>query len=143
MPALRTPALHQPAPPRAVQPTSVQHAHRKPRTASKRYSLRLPVGVAAPLEALCELHPAKKRSQIIADLLALALERIEHPVHGTTGPESGFQADVRQHVYLLSGPFAEFRGLVQKHHRSIERQLGNVREEDEMPTDNYSLDASD
>lgn len=132
-----------PARPAPVQPTSVQRAHRKPRTASKRYSLRLPVGVAAPLEALCELHPARKRSQIIADLLALALERIAHSSPGAAGPQSGFQADVRQHVYLLSGPFAEFRGLVQKHHRSIERQLGNVREEDEMPTDNYSLDASD
>lgn len=132
-----------PARPAPVQPTSVQRAHRPRRTASKRYSLRLPVGVAAPLEALCELHPARKRSQIIADLLALALERIAHSSPGAAGPQSGFQADVRQHVYLLSGPFAEFRGLVQKHHRSIERQLGNVREEDEMPTDNYSLDASD
>ena len=132
-----------PARPTPGQPTSVQRAQRPRRAASKRYSLRLPVGVAAPLEALCELHPARKRSQIIADLLALALERIAHSSPGAAGPQSGFQADVRQHVYLLSGPFAEFRGLVQKHHRSIERQLGNVREEDEMPTDNYSLDASD
>ena len=143
MPALRTPALHQPAAPKAVQPTSVQHAHRKPRTVSKRYSLRLPVGVAAPLEALCELHPAKKRSQIIADLLALALERIAHSSPGAAGPQSGFQADVRQHVYLLSGPFAEFRGLVQKHHRSMARAPGEATTGDDFPPDDYSLDPND
>ena len=142
------PAFHTPTLPARVKRTTVQHTTVQrtpipPRVAVKRYSLRLPLRIAAPLEALCELHPSRKRGQIITDLLALALEQLERPAPGATIPESGFQPDLRQHVYLLGGPFAEFRGLVQKHHRSMERELGKVREENEIPTDDYSLDTND
>ena len=86
------------------------------------------------------MHPSKRRSQIITDLLALGLERLEQAATGASSPEGGFHPDVRQHVYLLGGPFAEFRGLVQKHHLSMERELGGVRAEDDFPPDEFSLD---
>lgn len=51
------------------------------------------------------------------------------------------QPDTRQPVYLPSGPFAEFHGLIHKHHLATERELAQDDAAEPKATDPYSLDA--
>ena len=101
------------------------------RLARKRYACRLPVRLACRLEALFEMHPDKTRSQLMADLLDLGLAGLERAHAGATGGDAGSATDTRQAIYLLSGPFAEFHGLIHKHHLALERELAN---EDAAPS---------
>lgn len=83
------------------------------------YTLHLPLSQAVRVEALCESYPHKRREEVLADLVGLGLGRIEqlwpHAVAGDSilGTESGHR------VYLPSGPFEEFHGLVRKHHDAL------------------------
>ena len=43
----------------------------------KKYSFNLPLSLASRLEALCELHPYKTRTQVIADLIGIGLAEVE------------------------------------------------------------------
>jgi len=42
----------------------------------KQWSVRLPIQVAARINALCELYPRKTKTEIIGDLLATAIEQL-------------------------------------------------------------------
>jgi hypothetical protein len=90
-------------------------------TQHRRYSLRLPLALAARLAAWCELHPQRSRSELVAELLASGLVVAERSL-APAAPLVG-SADTRQPVYLPAGPFAEFHGLVHKHHLQLEREL--------------------
>jgi hypothetical protein len=87
----------------------------------KRYTCLLPLDLAARLEALFEMHPETPRSKVIADLLRLGVAEVErtHAVVELAHPFA--PGDNRQHIYLLSGPFAEFHKLTYKHHLALER----------------------
>jgi hypothetical protein len=54
-----------------------------------------------------------------------------------------FHPDSRQPIYLPSGPFAEFRGLVPKHHLALERELAGDEPEPPYPLDDYQLGMAD
>lgn len=92
--------------------------------ARKRYALRLPLALASRLEALCEMHPQAPRSQLIADLIGLGLAQVERRAQAEA-PASAppFYPDIRQPIYLLTGPFSEFHGLTYKHHLAMEREF--------------------
>ena len=95
----------------------------------KNYSVKLTNALAAKLEAVCEMHAHKKPEQVIADLLALALAEIER--HASERTEAGtleLQPDPSQAVYLLGGPFAEFHGLVRKHHHALSQRVAEDEE---------------
>ena len=97
----------------------------------KNYSVKLSNALAAKLEAVCEMHPHKKPAQVLADLLALALAEIERRAdEHTEGGTLEMQADPSQAVYLLGGPFAEFHGLVRKHHHALAQR---VDEDEDIP----------
>jgi hypothetical protein len=87
----------------------------------KRYTCLLPLDLAARLETLFEMHPETPRSKVIADLLRLGVAEVErtHAVVELAHPFA--PGDNRQHIYLLSGPFAEFHKLTYKHHLALER----------------------
>jgi hypothetical protein len=90
----------------------------------KNYSVKLTNALAAKLEAVCEMHPHKKPAQVLADLLTLALTEIERRAdQHTEGGTLELQADPSQAVYLLGGPFAEFHGLVRKHHHALSQRV--------------------
>jgi hypothetical protein len=91
------------------------------KTRPRRHSLRLPLGVAARLAAWCELHPQRSRSEWVAELLEAGLAAAERSLPQTVPAFDG-PADTRQPVYLPTGAFAEFHGLVQKHHLQLERE---------------------
>lgn len=93
-------------------------ASRRP---GKRYSVKLPLDLAARLEALFEMHPRTPRSHLMADLLRLGVAEVERTHAGEELAHPFAPLDSRQPIYLLSGPFAEFHKLSYKHHLALER----------------------
>jgi topoisomerase IA-like protein len=105
----------------------------------KRYSFSLPLELASRLEALCEMHPQKARNQLLGDLLSLGLAEVER-ARTTSNPElTGVHPDTGQPIYLLTGPFAEFRGLTHRHHLALERKLAKDDPEPLPPMDEYTM----
>jgi len=127
---------------KAQQGTTKSVARRKAgaRLAPRRHSLRLPVAVEARLAAWCEMHPEKTRSEHVAALLATALAEAERTLPKVKGGIVDRRADTQRPVYLLTGPFAEFRGLVNKHHLRIEHELNHEAPEAPYPAEEYLLD---
>lgn len=105
-----------------VNPTLAPQS-RRPRS-PQRLSVRLPLGLAARLAAICEMHKEKSRSQIVTDLLSIAISQIANaaPTPSSGADQATFQGS-QTPVYLLNGPFSEFHHLVVKHHRQMEREL--------------------
>ena len=105
----------------------------------RRVSLRLPIGLAARLAALCEMHKQKSRTEILTDLLTFALSQVEKAAPPRSGLDQAALQSAQTPVYLLSGPFFEFHHLVVKHHRRMEREL--TGEDLELPAvpDPYDL----
>lgn len=111
------------------------------RLARKKYTFRLPIPLAARIEALCDLHPRTPRRQLIADLLTLGVAEVENVhVRQTDGVPSWWPKE-ESHIYLLTGPFSEFHGLARKHHLAMEHALDN----DKAPPSllDYQLDDVD
>ena len=109
------------------------------RLTGKRYACRLPLELASRLEALFEMHPQKTRSRVLADLLGLGLAEVERVGSAAAAEPPVPRPDTNQQVYLLSGPFAEFRGLTYKHHLALERALAGDDTQASNPADEYSL----
>jgi hypothetical protein len=115
-------------------------ADRQPlRLARKRYTFRLPVPVASRFEALCEMHPQKSRTQLMGDLLDLGLAAVEKAASPPATTSMEFHPDTRRSIYLLTGPFAEFRGLSRKHHQALEHELDKDDPESLYPVDAFLL----
>lgn len=98
------------------------------RLTAKQYSFRLPVHVAAKLAALCELYPSKTRTQIVADLLATAIELASEGLPSTKGrqldhveADDGTLLDIFEDVGLAG----RYKVLANKHFAELERELGN------------------
>lgn len=105
------------------------------RLTPKQFSFRLPVHVAAKLAALCDMYPQKTRTQIVADLLTLALDQLEEGLPGALGdpdPDDYYQREIAhslgeeyEQVYFLGGPRGQFRNLANRHFEELEKELGN------------------
>lgn len=95
------------------------------RLTAKQYSFRLPVHVAAKLAALEEIYPTKTRTQLVGDLLATAIAEVERTLPTVPGPEWGKNPDTGEMLYVAGGIGVRYRELANKHHDTIERELGN------------------
>lgn len=107
------------------------------RLTSKQLSFRLPVHIAAKIAALCEMYPTKNRTQIVADLLASALDSLEKSLPEALGDplsqedehQERYIADHmgREYVplYFLWGERGRFRNLSNTQYREMEKELGN------------------
>jgi hypothetical protein len=95
------------------------------RVTSKQYSFRLPVHVAARIEALCEMYPSKNRTQIVADLLTSALDEVEKSFPSVTGAPFIEDPDTGQELFEEVGPIIRFRSLANRYYVELERELGN------------------
>ena len=114
----------------------------KDKTRPTRQSLRLPLAVAARLAAWCELHPQRSRSDLVAELLEAGLAVAERSLRqevSQMAPTVDGPADTRQPVYLPTGAFAEFHGLVQKHHLQLEREQDHEAAAAPYPAVDYLL----
>jgi predicted DNA-binding protein len=110
------------------------------RLVRKKYACRLPLELASRLEALCEMHPKKTRTQLMADLLRLGLAEVERASSAPAAALAEYHPDTRQPIYLLTGPFAEFHGLVHKHHLAMEQGLDKEDPQALYLVDDYLLE---
>lgn len=106
------------------------------RLVSKQFSFRFPVHIAAKIAALAEIYPQKNRTQIVADLLTVALDDLEKnlPIKlievdqdtqrqiDEYNYQNGIETDK---VYELGGTRAKYRNLCNKHYIALEKELGN------------------
>lgn len=122
-----------------MKPQQALAAKAPARRARKQYAFRLPLQLAARFEALCEMYPQKTRSELLGDLLGLGLAQLEQNWPRSRAGTGEWHPDSRQPVYLVTGPFAEFRGLVHKHHMAMERELAGDEAEPLYPLDEYQL----
>jgi hypothetical protein len=88
----------------------------------KTHWLELPAEIASRLDALCQRHPDKTRSQVVDQLLNWALAEQERGGAIDMAPAPAVPAAAVATVYLPTGPFAEFHGLEFKHHLATERE---------------------
>lgn len=87
----------------------------------KQWSVRLPIHVAAKINALCDMYPRKTKTEIIGDLLATALDQLIEAIPAEDGELLGLDPD-REPVYELAGPRARFFELTQKYSKELESE---------------------
>lgn len=106
------------------------------RLISKQFSFRLPVHIAAKLNAICDMYPQKNRTQLVADLLTTALENFEKSLPFQlveSEPEIQLAYNGQQHeyddgentIYELTGARSRFRALANRYYKEYESELGN------------------
>ena len=110
---------------KAKELVSVWSAPDNSRLTAKQTSFRLPVHVAAQINALCELYPSKTRTQIVADLLAAALSEIEYQIPTFAGEFVDNHPDTGEKMFREAGDRAKFRHATNRHYSELERELGN------------------
>ena len=103
--------------------TKVWSAPDNSRLTPKQQSFRLPVHVAAKLDALCLMFPNKTKTEIVGDLLATAIDEVERNLPATRGRQIGEHPDYGAE-YAMVGPRVEFQHLANKRYKEIERELG-------------------
>jgi hypothetical protein len=92
---------------------------------AKQLSFRLPVHVAAKLAALCELYPSRNRTQIVADLLSLAIDHLEQNMPVELGkPLPDAKTDDGQKVFYGVGVRADFRTAANNCYAAYEEEQG-------------------
>ena len=94
------------------------------RLTAKQQSFRLPIHVAAKIDALCDLFPTRSKTEIVGDLLVSALEEAVQHLPVQAGEPKGEDPEHGRH-YAEAGLRAEFRRLANKHYRELEREAGN------------------
>jgi hypothetical protein len=112
--------------------TKVWNAPDNSRLTPKQQSFRLPLHVAAKLDALCELFPNKSKTEIVGDLLATAIDEVEQHLPTVRGAQVNDDPDFGA-IYALHGPRVDFQRLANKFYKELERELGNKN-----PTDLYT-----
>ena len=95
------------------------------RLCAKQFSIRLPVHVAARVSALCEMYPGKTKTDIIADLLASALDQVEESLPQYQSSESE-EIEGKEYFPIL-GPKVDFHTASNKHYAELEKELGNLK----------------
>src|SRR5258706_382971 len=99
------------------------------RLTSKQFSFRLPVHVAAKIEALCQLYPTRTRTQIVGDMLAAALREVEDSFPFVQGREIGRHPDTDEMLYEDIGRGPDFRRIANKYYIAMEKELGTDKPE--------------
>ena len=96
------------------------------RLTAKQQSFRLPVHVAAKIQALCELYPHRTKTEIVGDLLSTALEDVIRGLCWTEGRAIAEDHDGQPiHEDLLTFEGSRFQDAANKHFKILERELGN------------------
>ncbi len=110
---------------------SVWSAPDNSRLTAKQLSVRLPVHVAARVNALCDMYPNKSRTEIIGDLLSMALKEIEAAFPEHKGKQEGITPDGDPYYEGL-GPHSTYEQYANKHYKALEKELGNDNPRDLM-----------
>jgi hypothetical protein len=119
--------------------TKVWTAPDNSRLTPKQQSFRLPLHVAAKLDALCALFPNKSKTEIVGDLLATAIDEVEQHLPTMRGPQIDDHPDYGA-VYDVHGQRVDFRRLANKAYKELERELGNKNPTDLYPNNLFESD---
>jgi hypothetical protein len=95
------------------------------RVTRTQYSFRLPLHVAAKIEALEKLYPNKTRTEIVADLLSSALADVETSFPFVKGRTLGMIPGTDEEMFEDAGPGATFRRVANRRYAELEKELGN------------------
>lgn len=93
------------------------------RLTPKQWSVRLPLHVAAKINALCDLYPRKTKTEIIGDLLATALDQLGEALPSKNGESLGFDPDLKEEIYQEIGIRGRYFDLTQKHLKELEGEI--------------------
>lgn len=121
---------------KAADLSKVWSAPDNSRLTRKQQSFRLPVHVAAKIEALCELYATKSKTEIVGDLLATALDEVVCSLPAARGRQINEDPGVGA-VFEEQGVIADFRRYANKHYKELERELGNKNPADLYPPGTY------
>jgi transposase len=91
------------------------------RLTKQQFSFRLPLDVAAKLFALEELYPGRNRTQIISDLLSLALIDFEEQLPFRASQFKFTENGDDEDLWSMEGERYIFRTHANKHHRMLYR----------------------
>ncbi len=118
------------------------------RLAKRPISLRLPTHITAKIQALCDMHPTKTKTDIMVDLLSSALDEIYESF------EFGWGKEFEDHQGVTfvedNGEGKTFGDLANKHFIELEKENGNphavnlydvrVREKQQLTIERYGPD---
>jgi len=93
------------------------------RVVKKQISIRLPTHVTAKIQALCDMHPAKTKTDIIVDLISAALDEVYDSFAFSWGNE--FEDHQGVTFVTDNGERKTFIDLANKHFKDLEIENGN------------------
>ena len=105
------------------------------RLTPKQLSIRLPMLVSAKIQALCDLFPRKAKTEIIGDLLASALEVLEH--------ELPMRIDHSHEVYSypeVEGVYYGYMGMRKDYFKKVKKYLKEIEKEANVEPVEFSYD---
>jgi hypothetical protein len=79
------------------------------------YQVRLPIEDAAKIQALAEMYPRRTVSEIITDLLSVALENLESALPYVRGDKVVAVDEEGDPLYEDIGPTPRYQSLLRKH----------------------------
>jgi hypothetical protein len=85
----------------------------------KQWSIRLPIHVAAKINALCDIYPRKSKTEIIGDLLATALDQLEGALPYYEGEVLGEHPETGEDIREMFGTRRDYSDLYQKHLKEL------------------------
>ncbi len=94
------------------------------RLVKKQFSIRMPILIAAKINALAELYPMMNKTSIISGLLSLALSEVEEEIPAQKGADSREEPFSGEKVFKVEGLRGRFEELVLKHLRELEKEAG-------------------
>ena len=92
------------------------------RMTAHEYGVRLPVHDAARVEALAEMYPRKSETEIITELLSVALDAVEASFPYVQGHKVIAEDELGDPVYEDIGPTPRFLALTKKHATRLENK---------------------
>ena len=109
---------------KANELVTIWGAPEPPKLTPKQLSIRLPILVAAKISALCELFPKKTKTEIVGDLLTIALDQLERSFLPVQGGECIEPCQYGEPLYEDVGIRADFLRLTEKQLRELEKEAG-------------------
>lgn len=92
----------------------------------KQISIRLPIDVAAKVAALCEIYPARTKTEIVADLVAASIDQMVRALPSEKGDLLESESVAGQiKVYQDVGPKGRFLDGTARHLRQLESEVGH------------------
>lgn len=110
------------------------------RLTQKQLTIRLPMLVSAKISALCDLYPKKTKTDVIGDLLILALDQLEDALPKWKGEQTGEGPDGRG-IFQAIGMIKNYYNLTEKHLRELEKEAGVTEPMEFITSTNFYEDS--